>query len=177
MEALAGHIEAAQDAVVTQQIQEPDLADMRTTLVVLVCDEQTGLWGHTGDSRLYHLRQGRIIETTEDHSVVQKLVNAGELTKEATRTHPDRSRLHRAIGRKKLESTPRETPCALQPGDAFLICSDGFWEYIYGVEIEVDFAKAPNPEAWLALLELRVMARAPEKNDNYSTIGVYSGTI
>lgn len=175
LDALTGHIEAAQDAVVTYQKQNPDLADMRTTLVVLICDEQTALWGHAGDSRLYHLSQGRIVETTEDHSVVQKLVNAGELTVEATRTHPDRSRLYRAIGREELESTLRESPCTLQPNDAFLLCSDGFWEYINDIEIEVDFAKSPDPEAWLALLELRVMTRAPDKNDNYSAIGVFYG--
>lgn len=173
LDALSGHIEAAQEAVVTHQKQEPDLADMRTTLVVLICDEQASFWGHVGDSRLYHLRQGRIVEITEDHSVVQKLVNAGELTADATRTHPDRSRLYRAIGREELESTLKETPCILQPNDAFLLCSDGFWEYINDVEIEVDFAKSPDPEAWLALLELRVMACAPEKNDNYSAIGVF----
>ena len=131
LDVLAGPIDAAQEAVVTHQTQEPDLAGMRTTLVVVICDEKTGFWGHAGDSRLYHLRQGRIVEITEDHSVVQKLVNAGELTAEATRTHPGRSRLYRAIGREELESTLRTSPCILQPGGAFLLCSDGLWEYLY----------------------------------------------
>lgn len=172
-EALSGHIKAAQDAVTTRQTEEPALADMRTTLVVLLCDDKSGIWGHAGDSRLYHLHQGRIREMTEDHSVVQKLVNAGQLMPEAVQDHPDRSRLYRAIGREELDFDLRETPCTLEPGDAFLLCSDGFWDYLQDTEIEVDYAKSPDPEAWLSLLELRIMARAPDNHDNYSAISIF----
>ena len=73
---------------------------MHTTVVCLVIDfvDHRAHWAHAGDSRLYWFRDGRLIDRTRDHSLVQSLVDAGMLDEEALRTHPQRSELRSALG-------------------------------------------------------------------------------
>src|SRR5581483_11686848 len=89
---LLSWVEAANAAVVQAQQSRPELAGMRTTLVVLACDSRNALWVHLGDSRLYHFRGGRLHCFTKDHSVPQAMVTAGEITQAEVRFHEDRSR-------------------------------------------------------------------------------------
>jgi serine/threonine protein phosphatase PrpC len=167
-------IDAAQAAILAQQKGTEALAAMRSTLVLLLADNRAALFAHVGDSRLYHLRTGRIIRQTADHSVPQALVAAGDLRPEGIRHHEDRNRLLRALGE---PGDPRPTiesrPCPLLPGDAFLLCTDGFWEYVHETEIEADFAKADDPDSWLVLMHERLRARADSGNDNYTAVAVF----
>ena len=173
-DAIEGHTRAAHNAIIEKQQQEPHLSNCRTTVVVLVSDYQSALWAHTGDSRLYHLRGGRIHFQTKDHSVPQVMADAGEITFDRIRHHEDRNRLLRALG---TEGDPRPTvqkePQRLCPQDAFLLCVDGFWEYVLETEMEVDYSKAVDPADWLAKMESRIARRADESHDNYTAIGVF----
>ena len=58
-------------------------------------------------------------------------------------------------------------------GDAFLMCTDGFWEYVTEAEMTVDLAKSYTPMEWLERMELRLIARAAAGNDNYSAMAVF----
>jgi hypothetical protein len=64
-------------------------------------------------------------------------------------------------------------PVALHPGDAFLLCSDGFWENIYETEMELDFAKSRQPSEWLSLLEIRLQERVSGSHDNYTALAIF----
>ena len=59
------------------------------------------------------------------------------------------------------------------PGDAFLLCSDGFWEYVYNEEMQADLCKARTPEEWTEFMLLRHIRRVPSGNDNFSFIAVF----
>src|SRR5271166_5081919 len=96
--ALEGHLEAAQNEILRWQGKDPELSHMRTTVVVLLANTDFAVWAHVGDSRLYCLEGGRIIFRTEDHSVPQALVNAGDMSPEDIRYHTDRNRLLRSLG-------------------------------------------------------------------------------
>ncbi|MEW6366876.1 MAG: protein phosphatase 2C domain-containing protein [Acidobacteriota bacterium] len=162
---------AAQNGLLKRQAEEPSLVNMRTTIVILVSDGTRALWAHLGDTRLYHIRGGRIVHQTKDHSVPQALVDAGEITVEQIRRHPDRNRLLRCLGREEeLRPVIPESPCELQEGDAFLLCTDGFWDYVTESEMEEDLAKTGTPKEWLALMEGRVLERATGVNDNYTAV-------
>jgi serine/threonine protein phosphatase PrpC len=165
------------------QRETPGHAQMHTTVVALFVDLARGeaLWGHAGDSRLYLFRDGRMLSHTRDHSMVQSLVDAGVLDETQTRTHPKRSELQSALGTapEHLMVGTATRPWSLQPGDAFLLCTDGLWEYVDEAEMAASLARAADPQAWLTQLEALVLRHAGERgathHDNFSAIGVWFG--
>jgi serine/threonine protein phosphatase PrpC len=171
--ALARFLEDANKAVCGAQDGDPSLAEMRSTAVLLVSDLSRALWAHVGDSRLYYLNGGRIRFQTLDHSVPQAMVSAGEIGASEIRFHEDRNRLLRSLGNRNLRPAVHSEMEAMEPGDAFLLASDGFWEYVYETEMEVDFAKSSNPGDWLRRMEERLIQRATGEHDNYSAIAIF----
>lgn len=132
------------------------------------------MWGHVGDSRLYHFRNGVVAFQTKDHSVPQTLVNAGDITKEQIRTHPDRNRILRAVGNPDgVKPTILDASRKIQRGDAFLLCTDGFWEYVTETEMAVDLAKSATPKDWLGWMELRLIGKVETGYDNYSALALF----
>jgi serine/threonine protein phosphatase PrpC len=173
-QALGSHLEAAQNAVMDAQAQQPDLSTMRTTIVVLIADPMRALWAHVGDSRLYCFQNGSIVFQTSDHSVVQRMVDAGELSPSQIRGHEDRNRVLRCLGNSDSEFRPTilSLPHPISRDSAFLLCTDGLWEKVLENEMTVDLAKAVAPSDWLALMENRLLGRAAADDDNYSGIAV-----
>ncbi|MFZ4789736.1 MAG: PP2C family protein-serine/threonine phosphatase [Candidatus Competibacteraceae bacterium] len=169
-----GYLHAAQNAVLAGQQQHPERAAMRTTLVALLIQAGRAIWAHSGDSRLYQFRTGAVAFQTRDHSVPQRLVEAGDLHPAQIRHHEDQGRLLAALGEPgDLRLTVLPEPVALQSGDAFLLCSDGLWEYVTELEMIADRLKAATPVEWLELLEYRVLSRTPADHDNYSAVAVW----
>lgn len=172
--ALLTYIEFARNAVVKRQDENAMLNGMRTTIVVLISDLRQALWGHVGDTRLYLFREGQLSHQTLDHSVPQAMVDAKQIDAGKIRHHEDRNRLLRSIGgREEVRATIEENPHLLRPGDAFLLCTDGFWEYVTEMAMEVDLAKSATPAEWLRYMELRIRAVAPADQDNYSAVAIF----
>ena len=172
-EAVQRYIGAAQEAILAQQRKDPYLARMRSTLVVLVADAQAALWAHIGDSRLYYFRDGGIVHQTKDHSVPQVLVAAGDLRPDEIRRHEDRNRLLRSLGHPdELQPSIEPQPHALRQGDAFLLCTDGFWDYVLEEDMQDDLAQAAHPQQWLDAMQARLVNRTDNKQDDYSAIAV-----
>lgn len=165
------YLEAANHAVVTGQDGDASSKSMHTTAVMIIGDGHRYAWGHVGDSRLYLFRGGRIFHQTLDHSVPQSLVSAGQMETKAIRFHEDRNRLLRSLGtHQALKPTVMEE-AALQ-GDAFLLASDGFWEFVMETEMEVELARAATAEAWMNGMLSRLRGRAVPDRDNCSAITV-----
>ncbi len=169
----------ANAAIILQQAGETRLAGMRATATVLALDtaRETAAWAHLGDTRLYCFRNGRIIVQTRDHSVVQRMVDAGYLAQDRLRTSNQRSRLFAALGNAEdFAPTMGESGFAVRGGDAFLLCTDGFWEYVDETVMEEALASATSPEAWLRSMESQVLLRGSPEQDNYSALAVWCGT-
>lgn len=99
----------------------------RSTMVALHLSRRQATWAHVGDSRLYRFHRGVFIDRTRDHSIVQMLVDMGDIAEAEMATHPDQNKVTRSVGGDK----PPEPTLVSEPvrdGDAFLLCSDGFWE-------------------------------------------------
>jgi serine/threonine protein phosphatase PrpC len=151
---------------------------MHATLVALWIDarRQDALWTHVGDSRLYMLRHGRVLHLTQDDSVVQRMVNAGYLTPEEALVHPKKNQLLAAMGAEDgVEPNTIDTPIAVEDGDAFLLCSDGWWEHFDHRSIESMFADAKNPQDWLDRMAARIHLANTPRQDNYSAVAVWIG--
>jgi serine/threonine protein phosphatase PrpC len=99
----------------------------RATIVALYLTPQHAYWVHSGDSRLYHFRAGKLVKRTEDHSLVQVMLKQGLVKEEQMGEHPDQGLLIQALGGEQYRS-PTEDSIEVTPSDAFLLCTDGFWE-------------------------------------------------
>ena len=145
---------------------------MKTTITFLAVNGMKAAWAHVGDSRIYHFL-GRIVSRTRDHSASQIAVMLGTITEDQIRFHEDRNRVYRALGQDgelKVETHFE----ALSPGKhAFLLCTDGFWEFIVESEMEKDLRNAADPEEWLGLMRSRLTARVPSNNDNNSAAAAW----
>ena len=167
-------MECAQKAVRTGQMMHPDADKMSSTLVLLQFKDGTASWIHIGDSRLYMFRDNLLYMMTEDHSVPQMLVSMGEITPDQIRNHQDRNRLLRTLGLEEeiKEELPKRS-CRLQDKDAFLICSDGFWELIREKEMSDALQTSGSSNEWLSAMRKVVEKRGRDNEmDNYSAICV-----
>lgn len=166
----------AHDAVLAAQ--QVGAGSMHATVVALVIDASAGLafWGHVGDSRLYVLREGRVAGVTRDDSVVQWMVTSGYIDAESAATHPQKNRLLAALGVEgDLHPSVSPAPRRLAAGDAFLLCTDGWWDLVEEAEIERALASAGSVEAWMDTMAGRVAQLASPDHDNYSAIGCWIG--
>lgn len=153
-------------------IQTPQCA-MKSTAVVLAIRGNTAAWAHVGDTRLYHFHNGKLIFQTRDHSASQLAVMLGEITPQEIRFHEDRNRVLRALGQKG-ELTVEASQAELAPGHhAFLLCSDGFWEYVLEPEMETDLLYAVSEEDWIRRMQARLRQRIPSDNDNNTAAAVW----
>jgi len=168
-------IHNADTAIRKHKETAPNLANMHTTIVVMLSNGKHAAWAHIGDSRLYHFRAGRYINRTRDHSVPQVMADAGDISERAIRYHEDRNRVLRSLGdERSLAIDSISKPCVLQRGDAFLLCTDGFWEHVLELEMEAELAKSNTPEDWIKRMVIdRLLRRAPSTYDNYTALGVF----
>lgn len=143
----------------------------KSTVAAAFIENGRLFYTNVGDSRVYIFRSGRIISQTKDHSVCQASVDMGMLSPDEIRGSEDRSRLLKVLGSEEsLNIKKRYQPVKLQDKDAFLVCSDGFWEYVYENEMEADLLKSDSAELWLKYMLKRHILRAENKGDNYTAV-------
>jgi protein phosphatase len=154
---------AANDRIFRLAGANIDLAHMGTTGVGLLLSSDGSAWvAHVGDSRAYRLRAGRLEALTADHSAVAELLRRGIVTAEEAATHPRRNELLRSIGvRDSVEVDVRAL--TVEPGDRFLLCSDGLWGLVSEAEIEAVIGREEPDSSVRMLVEL---ANAHGGNDN-----------
>ena len=117
---------------------KPELAGMGTTVSALVMVDDYAVIAHIGDSRIYLYRDDALTQITTDHTFVQRLVDSGRITPEEARYHPRRSVLMRVLGDMAADPELDTFIMPTQPGDRWLLCSDG----LCGVVDDAHTAKA-----------------------------------
>src|SRR6478672_1066798 len=117
----------ANQAILQDQINHPERADMGTTVVVVMFRQEETWCAHVGDSRIYRLRDSSLEQITEDHTWVSRAMKSGDLTPEEARIHPWRHVLSQCLGRKDLRQIEVQ-PLEVKIGDRLLLCSDGLTE-------------------------------------------------
>ena len=148
---------------------------MKTTAVSLLLDKTNAYIGHIGDSRIYCFKHNNVKFRTLDHSVPQMLALSHEIKESDIRHHPDRSLLLRVMG--VLWDEPKYElmkPLPLKKCQAFLLCSDGFWELIDEKQMCMYLKKSSSPDEWLSLMTEQVKQNGAGTNmDNYTAIAVW----
>lgn len=151
---------------------------MGTTSVVALCAEDRVYVGLVGDSRCYHVRRGRQIWRTSDHTRVQDLIDSGTIGAEDARVHPEAGMLTRALGHERMaDGRPLEPdviaePLVLEPDDAIVLCSDGLHDLMEDWELGGLVAGKSPAEAARALVEV---ARDRGGHDNITVAVVVAG--
>ena len=138
-----------------------------TIALFLILPSGECTWLHSGDSRLYHFRNGQMLRRTKDHSYVQTLVDRGELTEEAARSHPQSNILMACLGTDDPLNLTASDVGPLAPSDVLLACSDGLWHYFTDDELAYVTASLSPREACEFLIE-KARARAKGGCDNIS---------
>ena len=165
----------AQKELMEEQTRHRILNQMKTTVVVLCICEDVLCWGHVGDSRLYAFKKNKVVERTLDHSIPQMLVISKEIPERKIRTHPQRNMLLRVMGvgweNPRHEISEKKAATDYQ---AFLLCSDGFWELITEKQMEHLLKKSKNVEEWLRRMTQIVEESGRKKDmDNYTAIAIW----
>ena len=117
-------IGAANQAIHRRSLRNQKLSGMGTTMVLLIVEERRAAFLNIGDSRGYRLRQGHLEQITIDHSHVEEQVRLGRMTREEAERSPLRNIITRALGTQN-QVTPDVFELETEPGDLFLLCSDG----------------------------------------------------
>ena len=153
---LRSAFQLSQEALIDEQIRQDAKTDMKTTAVAMYIDGNKVQWGHVGDSRLYAFAKNKVKLRTLDHSVPQMLVFAREIKEKQIRNHPDRNRLLRVMGiewEKPMYELAEQTQ--LEKYQAFLLCSDGFWELIDEKQMCKLLKNSSTVEEWMqAMVEV-----------------------
>jgi serine/threonine protein phosphatase PrpC len=167
-------MELAQQAIMARQQDDYHLSAMRSTAVVLLLEDAKALWAHVGDTRLYHFINGHIAFQTRDHSVPQAMVDARDIGYDDIRHHEDRNRLTRSLGNDgKVRTTILGQPVLIGKGDAFLMCTDGFWEFVTENVMEATLAESDTPKKWLVEMETILLSHTPSSHDNYTATAIF----
>ena len=142
---------------------------MGSTVVAVLIARAVAHVAWAGDSRAYLLRGGHLRPLTRDHSVVQEMVDRGELSPEEAESHPESHMVTRAVGgSEELEVDLVSVPLAV--GDRLLLCSDGLTRCVYESTVETLLREAASPEeACQKLIREALDSGAP---DNVSAIAI-----
>lgn len=156
-------VEAANRAIYEQSMTDRAKRGMGTTLTALCFTDDCVFLSHVGDSRAYLLRNRAMIQLSSDHSLVNELVEKGEITPREARVHPQRNLITRALGTAK-RVTPDITRLDPQDRDAWLLCSDGLSNYLYTHELaHIMMQNADWPDKLKAMIDL-ALARGGADN-------------
>ena len=133
-EALHGAVAQANEAVYHKSLENAGMSGMGTTFSALAEHGETVYLAHVGDSRIYLVRNGAIMQLTTDHTLVEEMVQKGFITPREARVHPKRNIITRALGTEETVQIDI-VQMGARPGDAFFLCSDGMSNYVDEREI------------------------------------------
>jgi serine/threonine protein phosphatase PrpC len=168
--ALREAIEGACAAVFRTSRANPELQGMGTTCIALLLHGQMAILGHVGDSRAYAVRDGEVMQLTEDHSLVNEQVRAGLLTQDEARHSRLKNIITRSVGFEEdvlVDLLGFETA----PGDRYLLCSDGLSNLVDNEEMGTQLLRHDDPErACRALIDL---ANERGGDDNVTVVVIH----
>lgn len=159
--ALREALTRANARVYSEAQSNPDLRGMGTTTSALAVRGREAWFAHVGDSRIYLVRGERITQLTDDHSLVASMMREGLLTREEAENHPRRNVLQRSVGVGEQVEIDVRGPVEIEPGDTFILCSDGLHGLVKEPELK-DIAKLGIEDAADVFVQKALERGAPD---------------
>lgn len=141
---LGKQVRDANDIVFERSVEDRSVAGMGTTLTAVAFEGDQALVAHVGDSRAYLLRAGDLRQVTEDHTLVNRMMKAGEISAEEAEVHPHRNVLTRALGTEPTVKVDEFT-LGLLDGDRIVVCSDGLTGMVAEDQMKAILETTPDP--------------------------------
>ena len=170
-EFLESAIHSAHRAIVSFADQHDMLECPRTTIVACIVQNGKACWAHSGDSRLYLIRNGKLAVSTVDHSRVQQLIESGVITVAQAAVHPDRNKIYNCLGGVLPPLVTHSEDWPLKIGDTILLSTDGFWGPLNSDAIAAKLKDQSLLDGVPALMRA-AEAKAGAESDNLSVIGL-----
>lgn len=168
-------VQAAQDALMEEQEKQKARNEMKTTVVALMIEKNKAKWSHCGDSRLYRFYKNKMEERTLDHSIPQMLVLTHEIKEEEIRHHSERNLVLKVMGSKwEKPQYDVSKKVNIKKCQAFLLCTDGFWELITEDYMERFLQESKSVDEWMEKMAAVVKKNGENTNmDNNTAIAVW----
>ena len=143
----------------------------RTTCVACLIQNNIGYWAHAGDSRLYLIRDGKVLNHTRDHSRVQLLIDQGLINEAQAATHPDRNKVYSCLGGVQPPDIAFSRKTPLEAGDVVMLCTDGLWGNL-SEELMAAAVKSGNLMQTVPMLLGQAENQGGPNADNLSAVAV-----
>ena len=140
-----------------------------STCVLFYANGPEAYWIHVGDTRLYYFNEGKLLSRTRDHSLVQAMLDQGEIPEEEAVGHPMRNQIYMRLGGDK-QPEPTFDCLALEDSAVFLLCTDGFWEMVEPEEAAATLASTDSLDDAVHELIDRANERGGSDGDNISLL-------
>ena len=162
--------------------QNSELKGMGTTCTALTLIKNNAFVSHIGDSRLYLIRENRIERITQDHTLVQELLNQGVISSKEAEDHPNKNIVTRAMGTSLEVTFFNKGPIQVLPNDRFILCSDGLHDLVKDDELKQTVLSCTPHEACKRLIQsskarggydnisVGVIAIAQDRREKYKTM-------
>lgn len=177
-EALLNIYSMAAERVNLMQNNYSEFNKLSATLNTLYISGNTAYLSHIGNARTYFLRNRKIVVKTNDHTQAAVLVKAGTILEDNIRSNRYRKIILKSLGQGYSDSDYEVIrPILVQPGDDFIICSDGLWELIEDETIEKTLPDTADPVKWISGMIKYIEDANIRNKDNISVIAIHIGEV
>jgi PPM family protein phosphatase len=165
----------ANEIILDAAKSNPLLFEMGSTITMLLIKENKAYTANLGDSRIYFSRDGKIIQLTKDHTLVQQLIDKGIIKAKDAKKHPKRNIITRSLGIDKKTNPDTNGPIEIKTNDCFVLCSDGLTNHVGDEEINKIISASNAQEACKELIKL-ANERGGEDNITVQIVKIHSST-
>ena len=161
------YIKTANETVVTRAMSDPEQLYMSSTVAVFLKKGRRAIWANVGDSRIYKFCDSMITDVSEDHSVAFFDFVNGAIEYGDIRSHHDRNKLTSALG-VAMDGMNISEISGVNASTCFVLCTDGWWEYVTEDDAEQTLEKSTDAETWLKNMLAIREEKAPSDSDNFT---------
>ena len=150
---------------------------LKASLTVLLTDYSKMIWAGAGNTRLYHFRKGGLNFRTKDQSISQMMADAGQIAEEEISCHEERNNLTNYLGQARGFKPFVSKKYKLMDKDVIVLCTVGFWENIYSVDMMKALKDAKEPSEFIEIVEDDLLSRQNKVLNNYTVTAIFANKV